>query len=189
MLLGVFEEAADAGGTDTDEHLDELGGRNAEEWHAGLAGNGARQQRLTRARWANQQHTLGHPAAELLELLRIAEEIDHLLQLELGLLHPGHVMEGGLGGARLLHAGAAAAETENALRRLAAPSDKPDPDRDQHQERQEREQQASKATGVLLDDGRDIFTLQQGKEGRIGQPDVVRHGGAELGVRDPVAGK
>src|SRR5207244_13087398 len=63
----------------------------------------------------------------------------------------------------------------NALRRLAAPPHEPDPDRDQHQEWQEREQQAAQAAGVLLDNGRDIVALQQWKEGRVGQPDVIRH--------------
>ena len=124
-----------------------------------------------------------------MELLRVAQEIDHLLQLELRLLHAGHIVKGRLGRAGFLQAGTAAAETENALRRLAASSHEPDPDRDQHEEGQEGEQQASEAARVLLDHGRDVVALQQGEERRIGEPHVVGHGRAELGVRDPVVGK
>ena len=66
-----------------------------EEGHAGLAGHRAGQQRLAGARRAHQQHALGHPAAESLELLGVLEELDDLLQLVLGVLEAGHVVERG----------------------------------------------------------------------------------------------
>src|SRR4029077_13002015 len=182
VLLGVFEETADAGRADADEHLDELRGRDAEKWHPRLAGDGTRQQRLTGPRRANEQNAFGHPAAELLELLRIAQEIDHLLQLELRLLHPGDVVECRLGGGWILEAGAAAAKAENALRRLTAPSHEPDPDGDQHDERQETNEQAPQPTRIWLDGGSYVVALQGRVERRVGQANVVGEGRGELRV-------
>ena len=70
VLLALHEQIAHARGADADEHLDEVGAADGEERHAGLAGDGARQQRLAGARRADQQHALGDAAAELGELLR-----------------------------------------------------------------------------------------------------------------------
>ena len=49
VALGLVEQVADAAGADADEHLDELRAGDAEEGHAGLAGDGARQQGLAGA--------------------------------------------------------------------------------------------------------------------------------------------
>ena len=86
VLLALLEQVAHARGADADEHLDEVGAADREERHVGLAGHGPRQQRLAGARRAHQQHALGDPAAELLELLRLLQELDDLLQLFLGLV-------------------------------------------------------------------------------------------------------
>ena len=94
VFLGRVEQVADAAGPDADEHLDELGAVDREEGHAGLAGHGAAQQRLARARRAHQQNALGHAGAEPLELGRIPEELDDLLQLVLDAFQAGHVVEG-----------------------------------------------------------------------------------------------
>ena len=66
-----------------------------EERHARLAGHGAGQQRLARAGRADQQDALGDPAAEPLELLGALEELDDLLQLALGVLQAGDLVERG----------------------------------------------------------------------------------------------
>ena len=50
VLLALLEQVADARGADADEHLDEVRARDGEERHAGLAGDGAREQRLAGAR-------------------------------------------------------------------------------------------------------------------------------------------
>ena len=42
-----------------------------------------------------EQHPLGNLGTELLEFLRVLEEIDDLLQLELGVRHVGDILEGG----------------------------------------------------------------------------------------------
>src|SRR5712692_3319702 len=43
---GLREQVTHATGADADDHLDELAGAHAGEWHVGLAGNGACQQCL-----------------------------------------------------------------------------------------------------------------------------------------------
>src|SRR5205814_444232 len=65
-----------------------------EERHVGLASDGARQQGLAGAGRADQQAALGDLAAEPLELLRILQEVDDLLELGLGLVDAGDVLEG-----------------------------------------------------------------------------------------------
>ena len=50
VLLALLEQVADARGADADEHLDEVRAADREERHVGLAGDGAREQRLAGAR-------------------------------------------------------------------------------------------------------------------------------------------
>ena len=54
VALGLVEQVAHAAGADADEHLDELGAGDAEEGHAGLAGDGAGHERLAGARRARR---------------------------------------------------------------------------------------------------------------------------------------
>jgi hypothetical protein len=76
-----------------DEHLDEVAARDREERHAGLAGDRAREQRLAGAGRTDQQHALRDPAAEARELLRLAQELDDLLELDLRFLDARDVLE------------------------------------------------------------------------------------------------
>src|SRR5207244_9981543 len=85
---------AHATGADADEHLNELGTRDAEERHACFTGDRAAEQRFARAWRTDQQHTLGNPRAERGELLWVLEKLDHFLQLLLGLLDARDVLEG-----------------------------------------------------------------------------------------------
>ena len=94
VALGLVEQVAHAAGADADEHLDELGAGDAEERHAGLAGDGARQQRLAGARRADEQHAARDARAERGELLGVLEELDDFLELFLGLVDAGDVGEG-----------------------------------------------------------------------------------------------
>ena len=96
VLLALFEQVANAARADADEHLDEVGTGNGEERHVGFAGDGAREQSLAGSRRPDEQHALGNAAAELLELLRIFQEVDDFLQLFLGLVDSGDVLERGL---------------------------------------------------------------------------------------------
>ena len=94
ILLGLVEHVADTRCADADEHLDEVRTGDREERHVGLAGDGARQQRLAGAGRADQQHAARNLAAEPLELLRIAQELDDFLEILLGLVDAGDVLEG-----------------------------------------------------------------------------------------------
>ncbi len=93
-LLGLLEEVAHAAGADADDHLDELRRRDREERHVGLAGDGARQQRLAGAGRAGEQDALGDHRAEAAVPVRVAQEVDDLDELVLGLVDAGDVVEG-----------------------------------------------------------------------------------------------
>ncbi len=64
-----------------------------EERNVRLSRDRLRQQRLPGAGRTNEQHALRDLAAELLELLRILEEVDDLAQLFLGFVDAGDVLE------------------------------------------------------------------------------------------------
>ena len=91
--LGLVEEIANPARADADEHLDEFRAGNAEERHAGLARDRARQQCLARAGRSNQQHTARNAGAERLKFLGVFEELDDLDKLFLGFVNPGHIRE------------------------------------------------------------------------------------------------
>ena len=110
VALGLVEQVADAAGADADEHLDELGAGDAEERHAGLAGDGAGHQRLAGAGRPDEQDAARDARAERVELLRVLEELDDFLELRLGLVDAGDVVERDDRLVAEEHAGAALAE-------------------------------------------------------------------------------
>ena len=93
VLLGLLEQVADPGGADTDEHLDEVGAGDRVERDAGLAGDGAGEQRLAGAGRAVEQHALGDLGADGLELRGLLEELLDLAELLDRLLAAGDVGE------------------------------------------------------------------------------------------------
>ncbi len=145
VLLGLLEHVAHAAGADADEHLDEVGTGDREERHLGLAGDGPRQQRLAGAGRADHQHAARDLAAELLELARVAQELDQLADFLLGLVAAGDVGEGDLDLVLALQLGARLAEAHRALAAALlhlAHEEQPEAD-DQH-DRQEVEQDATR---------------------------------------------
>lgn len=68
VRLGLLEEVTDPAGTDTDEHLDEVGTGDRVERDPSLAGDGACEQRLARTGRPVQQDALGDLGADGLEL-------------------------------------------------------------------------------------------------------------------------
>ena len=72
--LGLLEEVANAGCTDTDEHLYEVRTRDREERHTGLASDSLGNQGLTGSRRAVKQNTARNFGANGLELLWLLEE-------------------------------------------------------------------------------------------------------------------
>ena len=153
VLLGLVEEVADAAGADADEHLDEFGTGDAEERHAGFAGDGAREQRLTGAGRADQQHALGDARAERGELLRVLEELDDFGELFLGFIDAGHVGEGDGDLAAGEQAGAALAEAHGLrVRALRLPHDEQqeETEEEEREEVQEQAQPRAEAGRVLV---------------------------------------
>src|ERR1700730_16191233 len=90
-FLALFEHVAHARGADTDEHLDEIRTADREERHVGFARDRARQQRFAGTRRSDQQNTLWNATAELLKLLRIAQELDQLLDFVFRFFDAGDV--------------------------------------------------------------------------------------------------
>ncbi|GAA3298777.1 hypothetical protein GCM10020295_35220 [Streptomyces cinereospinus] len=140
VRLGLLEQVTDPGGTDTDEHLDEVGTGDRVERHARLAGHGTREQRLAGAGRTVEQHTLGNLGADGLELGRLLQELLDLLELLDGLVGTGDVGERRLGGvlgdelglrlAEVHHPGAAALH-------LIHQEQEDDDDQDEGQQRQQ----------------------------------------------------
>ena len=91
------EQIAHAGRTDAHEHLDKIRTGNGKEGHAGLAGHGPGHEGLARSGAAHQEHALGNAASQARKLLGVAQKIDDLLQLLLGLVHTRHISKGDLG--------------------------------------------------------------------------------------------
>src|SRR5262249_408660 len=92
----LIEEVADARGPDADEHLDELRAAGLEEGDLGLAGGRLGEERLAGAGRPDEQHPLRVAPAEGREALRLAQELDDLLQLGDGLVGAADVLEGHL---------------------------------------------------------------------------------------------
>ena len=74
ILLALLKQIAHAACAHAHKHLHEVRTGDGEERNIGLAGHSARQQRLARSRRPDQQHALGNPSAQLLELLRLAQD-------------------------------------------------------------------------------------------------------------------
>ena len=97
VLARLVEELADPGGAEPGEHLDERGGALRVELRARLVRDGLGEQRLAGAGRTVEQDPLRNAGAEPLEALRMAEEVDDLLQLGLRLVDAGDVVPGDRG--------------------------------------------------------------------------------------------
>ena len=122
---------------DAHEHLDEVGAGDREERHAGLARDGAREQRLTGAGRPVEQHALGDPGAQRLELLRVLEELLDLVQLLHGLVGPGDVAEGDLGRVHRHPLGLRLAEAHHARAPALHLVHQEDPEPEEQEERED----------------------------------------------------
>ena len=91
--LRLLEEIAHSRSADADEHLNEVRTADREERHACLARHGAREQRLPRARWPEQEHAARDLRPHRLELRRRLEVVLDLLELLDRLIDAGHVGE------------------------------------------------------------------------------------------------
>ena len=94
VLARLFEELADPRRAEAGEHLDERGGALRVEARARLVRDGLRGERLAGAGRPVEEDPLRHARAEPLEALRVAQEVDDLLQLLLRLVEPGDLVPG-----------------------------------------------------------------------------------------------
>ncbi len=139
VLLGLIEQVTDAGGTDADEHLDEVGAGDGEEGHAGLACDRASEEGLAGAGRAVEEYALGDLGAELGEAFGLLEEFLDLDELFDGLIGAGDVVERRLGGVLARELCPRLAERHRAARARVVhhPEDEEEGD-DQDEERQPR---------------------------------------------------
>ena len=152
VLLGLLEQVAHAAGANADEHLDEVRAGDREERHPGLAGDGAREQRLAGSRRPEQEHALGDAGAEGLELLGVLEELLDLVQLFDRLVRPGHVLERDLGRIDRHLLGPALAEAHDLRPAALHLVDQEDPEHEEQHERQQIGQIApDTGAGLALD--------------------------------------
>src|SRR5579863_5544873 len=96
IFLALLEKIAHTAGAHADEHFDEIRAGNREKGNIRLAGDSARQQSLSGSRRADQEHALRNAPAELLEFLRVFQEINNLVEFFLGFVNSRNVFEGGL---------------------------------------------------------------------------------------------
>ena len=175
VFLGLLEHIAHAAGADAHEHFHKIRPRDGKEGHARLACNGAGQQGFTGARGANKQRTFGDFTAQAAKFLRVAQEFNDLLQLVLGLVDAGHILERHAAmffcqqlGPRFAKAHRATAATAlHAVHEI-------NPDPDQQHKGQERQNKGLKAA-LLLAFGGDWNVLIQQQFGDCGILWLDRH--------------
>ena len=164
--LGLVEQVANAAGTDSHKHLDELGARDREERDAGLPGHGPGHQRLAGAGRPDQQDATRDARTERVELLGVLQKLDDFLELGLGLVHAGDVVERHDRLVAEEHPGPALAEAQRlvigALGLAHHEQDEPD-DHDQRQEPRDEDPQprsvGCRLGGVGVGRERDVARL------------------------------
>ncbi len=97
----------------------------------GLAGHRPGQKRLARPRRSGEQHAVRHPPPETLVAPWIAQKVDDLGQLRLGLVNPGHIVEHHPDRRRIDPSGLRATERTQRSHATAAPRG---PTREQHKQ-------------------------------------------------------
>ena len=187
------EEVAHPGGPNTDDRLDELGCGDAEERHFGFARHRSGQQGFAGPRRTDQQHTFGHRSTEALVLLRLAKEIDNLLEVGFHLVYSGHIVERDRRTLRVVQARPALAEAaEDATRaRGGGATGEIEESQDQQDRRPKAEQQGHPQRRrrvwvlgvhhhvVLLEQGLEVVGGERGSLSlelrRLGPARLIRH--------------
>ncbi len=163
--LRLLEQVADAGRTDTDEHLDEVRTGDGVEGHAGLTGDGAGKQRLTGTGRPVQQDALGDLGADGLELGRVLQELFDLVELLDRLVRSGDVGERGLRGVLADELGLALAELHDAAAAALHLVHEEQQQRHDDDDRQQAEQDAEQQVlGRRVDLVVDVLRFEGGGE-------------------------
>ena len=93
VALGLIEQVTHPAGSNTHEHFNKFRTRDREEGHTCLAGNGFGKQGFACAGRPYQQNALRDARAQLNELLRLFEELNHFLKFIFGFIDPGHIFK------------------------------------------------------------------------------------------------
>lgn len=93
VLARGGKEVTNAPRAEADKHFLELRRRLVVKLAASFAGDSAREQRLACARRARQQHAARHLSAQTAVLLRIAQEVDDVLELGFGFVRALYIRE------------------------------------------------------------------------------------------------
>src|SRR4051812_33754017 len=93
ILFPLLKQIPDAACAHADEHLDKVRTGDGEKRDIRLTRDGAGEQGLSGARRSDEKHSLRNAASQLLELLRLAQELDNLLQLFLCFFNARYVFE------------------------------------------------------------------------------------------------
>jgi len=80
-----------SGRTNTNEHLQELGTRDCDEWNVGFAGRGFCQQSLPRTWRTSQYSSLGNLGTKVLVLSWVLQKVDKLHYFHFCLFTAGHI--------------------------------------------------------------------------------------------------
>ena len=145
VFLALLEHVADTAGTNTDEHLDEVGTGNGEEGNIRLAGNRLGKKCLTCTRWSNEKHAFRDFATKTLELAGVLQELDNLLKLGLRLINAGDILECDTALMLGQQFGARLAKTHGTARSALHLSHEKYPDADEQQHREPGQQDRQEA--------------------------------------------
>jgi len=94
LSLGGRKQVAHSAGTDADKHLDEFASVDTEVRSFRLTCDGACQERLAGARWADQQHSLGYASTQLLKTSWIFQKLDDFLQVCFHAFQSSNILKG-----------------------------------------------------------------------------------------------
>ncbi len=175
VVLGLFEEVSHSAGADADEHFDEIGTADAEEWAVGFAGDGLGEKGFSGAGLADQQHAARDSTAEALEFLGVLQELDNFHHLFLGLFDSGHIVESDVGvilGGDFVFALAEAAEHSTGAGAVAELAEDEEPDEAEDQQPgHQRQQDVHEEAGLILgfDLGGAALVHQVDKIGSVGK--------------------
>ena len=130
VLFGALEQIANAGCANANEHLHKFRGGDAEEGDIGFAGDSPRHHGLASAGRSNQQNAPRHLGPDLDILLRLLEEVNHFLKLQLGGVLTGDVFKFNRRRLRRFFARLRLAEGEDAVHLPLGAAAHPDEERD-----------------------------------------------------------
>mmetsp|Transcript_68968 Transcript_68968/g.110459 ORF Transcript_68968/g.110459 Transcript_68968/m.110459 type:complete len:372 (+) Transcript_68968:687-1802(+) len=188
LRLGALEQVPHPRRPHAHEHLHELRRGDGEERHTCLPRHGLGQQRLPGPGRPRQQAALGDLGPESRVLARALQEVHHLLQLQLGAVHPGHVPKAHVGLRHLLELGAGLGEVLHPRSPAGGPPPRAPPaahdeaeeagqrDEQHHVEHEVADVEAAAVLRTLVDGDVDAVALQHVHEVRVvGEDDDGAH--------------